>query len=243
MNIEPWRCHVRSSRSEGGIPFVLVHGFVISSLYMIPLAEELAKTSEVHAVDLPGFGRSEGPVHALSVDAMAEFLHRWLDEEGIDRCHLVGNSLGCQICTAFAVRFPSRVVSLVLTGPTIDPDAYSISRQLLRLLSDVPLESPRLWFNYAVDLVKAGPIRTVSMVRQMFRDHIETKLPDIRCPVLLLRGEYDPVAPQRWLDKAGLLVPSGQVLALARASHGAHFSHPEATARAIFHFVQERDER
>ena len=46
---------------EGAPPFVLIHGLVISSLYMIPLGEFLAKEREVYALDLPGFGRSEAP--------------------------------------------------------------------------------------------------------------------------------------------------------------------------------------
>src|SRR5436190_11663678 len=77
--VKGWRWHTRSSRSTGGTPLVLVHGLVISSLYMIPLTECLARTGEVHAVDLPGFGRSKGPQCAPSIPEMAEFLVAWLD--------------------------------------------------------------------------------------------------------------------------------------------------------------------
>jgi 2-hydroxy-6-oxonona-2,4-dienedioate hydrolase len=38
-----------------------VHGLVVSSRYMVPLAEVLACWFDVYAPDLPGFGRSEKP--------------------------------------------------------------------------------------------------------------------------------------------------------------------------------------
>ncbi len=60
--------HSRSSRAVAcdRVPFVLIHGLVISSLYMIPLAERIAQEHPVHALDLPGFGRSESPAQVLS---------------------------------------------------------------------------------------------------------------------------------------------------------------------------------
>ena len=55
-----------------GVPFLLLHGLVISSLYFIPLAEVIAAAGrEVHAIDLPGIGRSEGPQEVLSVAELA----------------------------------------------------------------------------------------------------------------------------------------------------------------------------
>jgi pimeloyl-ACP methyl ester carboxylesterase len=46
---------------------VLVHGLGVSSRYMAALARELAPFYRVHAVDLPGFGRSEKPPRPLGV--------------------------------------------------------------------------------------------------------------------------------------------------------------------------------
>src|SRR4051812_29858976 len=45
----------------GRPPVVLVHGLVISSRYMVPLARALAPDFPVYAPDLPGFGESGGP--------------------------------------------------------------------------------------------------------------------------------------------------------------------------------------
>jgi pimeloyl-ACP methyl ester carboxylesterase len=47
--VQPWR----------DLPLVLVHGFVISSLYLMPLARCLAPKVRVLAPDLPCFGGSD----------------------------------------------------------------------------------------------------------------------------------------------------------------------------------------
>ncbi len=69
-------------------------------------------------VDMPGFGRSDAPeikgnyfsFAALAVAAL-------LDELGIERVHLVGNSLGGGVATRFALNYPDRAGRLVLMGP------------------------------------------------------------------------------------------------------------------------------
>jgi 2-hydroxy-6-oxonona-2,4-dienedioate hydrolase len=105
----------------GGVPVVLVHGLVVSSLYMEPTAERLAPFHRVFAPDLPGFGRSDKPSRALSVAGLADALGAWMDAEGLERAVLVGNSLGCQVIAEMAARAPHRAAGVVLTGPTVEP--------------------------------------------------------------------------------------------------------------------------
>jgi len=69
-------------------------------------------------VDQPGFGRSaKPPVTGHYFTFAAEALAGLLDELGIDRVHLVGNSLGGGTAVRFALRFPERAGRLVLMGP------------------------------------------------------------------------------------------------------------------------------
>src|SRR5262249_30219723 len=69
-------------------------------------------------VDQPGFGRSAKPpvpgnYFTFSADALAGLL----DEMGIDRVHLIGNSLGGGTAVRFALNYPERAGRLVLMGP------------------------------------------------------------------------------------------------------------------------------
>lgn len=127
------RIHARASGNpapKGRIAVVLVHGLVVSSRYMVPIAERLAPYNRVFAPDLPGFGRSERPLQALDVAGLSDALSNWMGEVGLERAALVGNSMGCQVIADLAVRYPARVARAVLQGPTMDPKGRSVSRQV-----------------------------------------------------------------------------------------------------------------
>ena len=99
---------------------VLVHGLGLSSRYMVPIAERLMPHCSVYAPDLPGFGKSEHPPHPLNVRQMADALDVGMEAIGLNCASFIGNSMGCQAIVDLAVRFPQRVKSAVLTGPTFD---------------------------------------------------------------------------------------------------------------------------
>src|SRR5436190_2195210 len=79
------------------LPVVLVHGLVVSSRYMLPLAERLADHAHVYAPDLPGFGKSDHPERPLDIAGLADGLAAWMHVTGIPRAALIGNSMGCQV--------------------------------------------------------------------------------------------------------------------------------------------------
>lgn len=108
------RMHARVSADRpsaaGGVAVVLVHGLVVSGLYMVPTAERLAPFYRVFVPHLPGFGRSDKPGRALNVAELADALGEWMDAAGLGRAVLVGNSLGCQVVADMAARGPHRAV-------------------------------------------------------------------------------------------------------------------------------------
>ena len=72
----------------------------------------------VLAVDLPGHGRSEGPL-LPSVEAQADWIVALLDAAGVQAAALVGHSMGSLIALDAASRFPERVSQIVLIGTAV----------------------------------------------------------------------------------------------------------------------------
>src|SRR5215213_12031128 len=93
-------------RLESRPAVVLVHGLVVSSRYMIPVAERLASYYRVYAPDLPGFGKSAKPPRALDMPELADFLDAWMQAISLESAVLIGNSMGCQVIAHLAVRHP-----------------------------------------------------------------------------------------------------------------------------------------
>ena len=139
------RCRVLPPAPSGpaatplGCPLVLIHGLGCSSTIWGRAIRRLARCGlpcGVIAPDLPGYGRSEGPEEALSVDALADWTAELLDTLGIARAHVAGNSLGCQVALALARRHPDRVGALVLVGPTLGGGIVPAWRYVLGVLAD-----------------------------------------------------------------------------------------------------------
>jgi 4,5:9,10-diseco-3-hydroxy-5,9,17-trioxoandrosta-1(10),2-diene-4-oate hydrolase len=105
----------------GGAPVVLLHGGGPGASAWSNFGRNLpvfAGRFRTLMIDQPGFGRSDKPpvtgnYFTFAADALAALL----DGLGIDRVHLVGNSLGGGTAVRFALRFPDRADRLVLMAP------------------------------------------------------------------------------------------------------------------------------
>jgi 2-hydroxy-6-oxonona-2,4-dienedioate hydrolase len=233
--------HVRAGGTSTEPPFVLVHGLGVSGRYFAPLGVELAREARVLVPDLPGSGRSAKPPRPLAISGLTGALAAFLDAEGIDRCRVIANSLGCQLAAELALRRPHQVAALALVGPAVDPTAPGAVRELLRLISDAPREPPQLVGIALSEYALFGPRRLVATGYSMLDYRLEHTLPRVFAPTLVLRGEHDPIAPQRWVEQAAALLPRGRAAVVRGAAHACHFSHPATVAELVLAFFEEAE--
>jgi 2-hydroxy-6-oxonona-2,4-dienedioate hydrolase len=218
-------------------PVVLVHGFGISSSYFVPTAERLAAEFDVYAPDLPGHGRSDNPKEPLDIPQMADALRDWMDATGIPKAMFVANSMGCQVVVDLAVRHPERVDRLVLIGPTIDPRARSVLQHLPRFAMGGLYERQSLTQLLVVDYSRMG-WRILPELRFMMDDRIEKKLPHVKAPTMLVRGENDTIVPPRWFEEAARLVRAEQVAVIPGRGHAVHYSAADELVAAVTGFLR-----
>ena len=209
---------------------VLVHGLMVSSRYMAPLAAQFHHDADVWAPDMPGFGRSGSPSLVLDVPGLASWLGRWLDERGLDDVVVVANSFGCQYVVDLVARGPGRIRALVLAGPTMDPAHRTAAAQAARWLANAPQEPPSLGAVLARDLVDAGPGRVAATYRHGLRDPIEDKLPHVHVPTVVARGGRDPLVDQQWAERAVGLLRNGRLHVVPGAGHTLNYNAPAALA-------------
>ncbi len=227
-------------QTDGRRPvFVLVHGLGMSGRYLMPTGKLLSVLGKVYAPDLPGFGKSGKPSHIPAISELADSLAEWMAAVGINSPVLIGNSMGAQVIVDFAVRHRTRLTAAVLVGPTIDPEARRMSTQIWRLLTDVPREAPGLYGIAMTDYFRAGVRRCLQTLRHALNDPIAEKLPALRVPVLIVRGEHDPIVPQRWTERAAELAPDASCVTIPGAAHAVNFSAPEALVKEVMKFMEQ----
>jgi pimeloyl-ACP methyl ester carboxylesterase len=121
-----WRSHLRQVEVVGarvnyvemgqGAPLLFVHGLSGCWQNWLENIPHFARERRVIALDLPGFGASPMPPWELTIPAYGRFVRDFCERLGIDRCSLVGNSMGGFIATEVAITEPERVNDLTLVS-------------------------------------------------------------------------------------------------------------------------------
>jgi pimeloyl-ACP methyl ester carboxylesterase len=111
---------------QGEPVFILLHGFGASEYSWREVMEPLSSSGRVIAYDRPAFGLTERPMEGnwtgtnpYSVQGNVELLDGLMDELGVDKAILVGNSAGGEVAAAYAIEHPERVQGLVLVDPAV----------------------------------------------------------------------------------------------------------------------------
>ena len=148
VTIDGLQVHLRDEGPrDDPVPIVLIHGTSASLHTWEGWAAALRGQRRVIRMDLPGFALTgPNPQGDYSMAAYVRFMAALLDQLGVQRCVLAGNSLGGQIAWASALALPQRVERLVLVdagGYPFDagtePQSVPLGVQIARLPALRPL--------------------------------------------------------------------------------------------------------
>jgi pimeloyl-ACP methyl ester carboxylesterase len=103
-----------------GPDVLLLHGLGSSKASFMDTAAALSRQGyRVHALDLPGFGSSSKGPAVYGPRFFARRVLDVMDALGIERAHLVGNSMGGRVALELGLEHPERVGALVLLCPAV----------------------------------------------------------------------------------------------------------------------------
>ena len=114
-----------------GNTVLLLHGLGATNASMLTTLWDLAQDHHVIAPDLPGFGDSAKPLRSYDAPFYGTWAIELMEELGIERAHIVGNSLGGRVGIEAALRAPDRVDRLALLTPS---PAFIRRRELVRFV-------------------------------------------------------------------------------------------------------------
>lgn len=121
-------------RGGSGPPLMLLHGFACTWRAWQPTIPLLEPTHEVFAPTLPGHsgGPDLPPGCTATVRTITDELERMLDDEGMSRPHIAGNSLGGWLALELARRGRAASVTAFSPGGAWENDAH-VARKLVTL--------------------------------------------------------------------------------------------------------------
>lgn len=206
----------------------------------------------VIAPDLPGYGQTPLPSFIRSIDDYPDFVRALMDEAGLSRAVLVGNSMGGRVALQVALDHPERVAGLVL----VNSSGISLpGLPILNVRETDPREfASKLFYKASARSASAGALverlaetpeqqRAHETMRRLttgpLRRDMQERLGEIQAPTLVVWGEGDQVIPLAYGEAFAAAIPHARLAVIPRAGHVPMLERPGAVNEAIAAFLAE----
>jgi pimeloyl-ACP methyl ester carboxylesterase len=224
----------------GARTIIHIHGFAISGRYLLPTATRLAPFYATFVPDLPGFGRSHHPPHPLTIDQLGDAVVRFMDQQGVERAVLLGNSLGCPIICSALDKHADRVEAVVFVSPAGGRYNLPIWKGLAQLTLAGLREPPRMAPIAITDYARYGVIPSVNLLWSMLHYPTVQRLQELVLPTLVVIGSRDPLISEPWVARRAVELPHVTAAVIGGAAHAINFSHPDQLAHIVRCFLEGR---
>ena len=231
---------LRVGVSGKGPPDLLcLHGLVDRLEIWDRIAKPLSERGRLIRIDQRGHGESDAPPGPYRREDLAADVVSVIEHFGSTRAVLVGHSMGGIVAMTTALAHPERVAGLVLIG-TASQSKQKVAEWYERIAlageRDGSAGLAHAIYGEKTRKVVSGDAQGIAHVtralKSLYSDPLTPKLAQIRCPVLLLVGEKDPMGPKASVIIAEEL-PDAQLEVIPDCGHWIHVEQPEAVLKAF----------
>jgi 3-oxoadipate enol-lactonase len=220
---------------------VLSNGVLMSTASWAFQTPVLSQHYRLLLYDCRGMWQSDHPPGPYSMELHADDLAALLDALGIERAHIGGTSYGAEVSLVFALKYPERTRSLIVTA------AVSQLDPLLRGLADIWIEAarahdPELLFKVVYPLTFseawiAANQPALDLARERYealdfdallelflcfsRLDITDDLHSITAPTLVVVGELDALKPRSYADLIAREISGAEYAIIPHSGHAA----------------------
>ena len=228
-----------------GEPLLLIMGLSLNSKSWFRTLPVLSEHFKVIVFDNRGTGLSDKPNSPYSIEQMAEDARCVLDAAGVDTAHVYGISMGGMIAQRLALKYPSRVRSLVLGCTTsggvnhVQPGA-DVSMLMLSRGSSVATPEEMAWATapilysqsfienhrelVAEDIQKrieipVLPYAYILQLQACLTHDTSNEIEQITVPTLVIHGDEDRLVPYQNGLTLAKKIPNAEFLTIQGAGH------------------------
>lgn len=235
-----------------GVPLVYVHGNTGSSRWFTRVMD--VQGFYTVALDMPNFGRSSALSGNISIERYAESVAGFLDARGIRNAVVVGHSLGGCVVQALALSRPDLVRAVVLVdsgapnGLVTPVDRHpliemmrtnrAILEQALRAV--VPTLKDEVLFQELVDDAQKMAVPAwIGNAEALSHFDITSKCASYAGPVLVLRGNLDPIITEEMAKATATAYPNARLRLLEGVGHSVIVENPSLFLKLLNEFMAE----
>jgi pimeloyl-ACP methyl ester carboxylesterase len=269
--------HYKESGS-GEKTFILLHPFGGSTYSWREVMDDFSQYGRVIAYDRPAFGLTERPMpenwieNPYGMKANIEILKKLLDEFGIEKAILVGNSAGGGVAVAFALEYPERVEALILVDPGVGggrgpqfpvwalpvmwtPQMRHIAPLLMRDYQEsLPRTIEREWFDLTklTDEIRQTHLNLLKIQNwdRAFYEltfapaypELRDLLPNLTTQTFIISGEEDRLIRPFYFEAITTEIPNAQLTLIPQCGHVPQEECPEEFMNAVKNYLVESSE-
>jgi pimeloyl-ACP methyl ester carboxylesterase len=243
-------------RQGTGTEVVLVHGFLGSSKIFEPLLEHLVRRFSVTTVDLPGFAGSYDVPVPSTVAELSQMVVETIRSVGLDKCSILGHSLGAWIALEISLQQPDLLEKMVLYGGSPDGhcperfEAYEESIERIRSegVESFAIELAAEWFRRGKQdpmyplAIEAGSqsneAAAIDHMKSWNQWKTRDRLGEVTTPTLIVCGDSDRSTHPDLSIEMWKKIPQSQLFIAPNAGHIVHLEHTEEFNSIVAKFLQ-----
>lgn len=217
---------------NGKKDILLLHGWGQNIEMMKPLGDYFADKYRITILDLPGFGESEEPKEAWTIEKYNEMLEEFVEKVDVKKPIVIGHSFGGRLAIRYSAQSP--IEKLVLFGsPCIRiKEDLPVTVRILKSLKQVPgLNNVGEYMKKYIgsrDYKAASPIMRKTLV-EVVNEDLSKYAREIEEPTLLIWGDQDTEAPVNEAKELEKIMVDAALILLP----GSHYAYLENLPRVV----------
>jgi 3-oxoadipate enol-lactonase len=236
---------------------VLIHPGMGSAERLYAWVPHFARDFRVVRPDLRGHGKSQpGLDKPLDHERLARDLIELFDDVGCERVHCMGAAAGGMVAMQAALRYPQRFASLALVAATagINPErpqkgnwlarvgAKGVRQFLAETVRERIGDASPAHINWYLDSAEGvTPQFLARFVPLMASEYYPERLSELRCPVMMLVPDPDPMVDAGEYALMRKALPDCRYATVPGASHSMVSEVPDRCAREVREFYKALD--
>lgn len=243
-----------------GDTIVLLHGYLESLEIWNNFSKELSQEFRVIAFDIPGHGESELLSEIHSIEMLAETVYQALKKLDIDKCFMLGHSMGGYLALTFHKLFPEMLsgFSLFHSHPFADSEE-TINKRLreIKLVKDgkkdliATFNTPFAFasdntdqFHKEIEMAKKIALKTsqegiiANLYAMMNRPDLSESLEKTQIPFLYIVGKKDNYIDFKIVVPKVKMPPNAELHVLEDSGHMGFIEEKTESLNILTHFLQ-----
>ena len=231
-----------------GEPLVLLHGLFGALSNFMDLVDYFKNT---HRVVIPILPLYDLTLLETTVSGLSKHVTKFIEAQGFDKVHLLGNSLGGHVGLVYALKHPEKIKTITLTGSSGlfengmgETYPKRGDYDFIKKKTELTFYDPNIATKELVDEVysivnnRLKALKVISLAKSAIRHNLNDELMNISVPTCLIWGRNDTITPPMVAEEFHKLISTSELHWIDKCGHAPMMEVPEEFNKILLAFLE-----